>query len=1224
MRILGIRFQNLNSLAGEWQIDLTHPDYTSNGIFAITGPTGSGKTTILDAVSLGLYGRTPRLDKVTKTTNEIMSRQAGVCFAEVTFETQKGRYRCHWSQHRARKKPDGELQPAKHEIADARTGEILENKLNSVAGVVEKVTGMDFDRFTRSMLLAQGGFAAFLQATADKRAPILEQITGTEIYSSISIKVHERSREESEKLDLLQAELQGVKILTDEEEARIQTGLQEKQSRECGMAEKLTGLRRALAWVEGITALAKELDVLEGKTQELESRRTAFEPEAIRLEKARRALALEGAYTEVVALRRQQENDAGELEKTKTLLPAKEKNGADAATVRDQAVQLLQQIRARQTTEAETHKRVRKIDALLTEKKKQIVEADKALAGMGRQAQSFKDGIGKTNLALKQSQEGIEAVCDYLAKHAADEALTVHLSGIMKSFASLSEAESKYVNIGKDLSAAAGKKEKATAMHKKIEAGHEKIRGEFGNKQTALAELAKDIEAVLKSREPGQWRSELDVLQERKRLLFQVTDRLGQIDTIRKTLDRLDVQRKTLQTERERMLTDIKESTLRKSNLEKEVENMETQVALLARIRELEAERKRLEDGKPCPLCGATDHPFARGNVPDINQTEAKLKKLKLEFKQAANQLAKLEADLAKKDADIGHVEKDIAEKKLTLETDEEQCAQWLHALNLPVESEERSAKVKGELAGVQARIAETSAIVLAAEEKSNQEKSVRAELEKLRAKVESSVNALLEASHQLGMVENELQRLTQERDAAVADVNKARMTALKDVAPFGIVEMPADASAVIKELTVRKENWETRQKEKAGHEKKISELNATLSKDSALLESLEKDMAARGDERSALTAVFDELSVSRRELFGDKDPDSEEKRLSNDVLQAEEALEKKREVLGLLEKEISALKERLDFLKCNMERRATELAKSELALVDGIRKSGFEDEADYFSARLPAAQLNALETIEKSLTEEKVQLDARRKDKSEALSLQRASNLTDQSAESLKESIEGCELELKQVRQEIGADAKSIEDNRLQKEKRRERLKEIEAQKKECLRWNMLKDLIGSADGKKFRNFAQGLTFEMMTSYANRQLQKMTDRYLLMRDTFEPLELNVIDNYQAGEVRSTKNLSGGESFIVSLALALGLSRMASRNVRVDSLFLDEGFGTLDDDALETALDTLSELQQDGKLIGVISHVPALKERIGTQISVIPETGGRSSLSGPGCMRCDI
>ena len=115
-----------------------------------------------------------------------------------------------------------------------------------------------------------------------------------------------------------------------------------------------------------------------------------------------------------------------------------------------------------------------------------------------------------------------------------------------------------------------------------------------------------------------------------------------------------------------------------------------------------------------------------------------------------------------------------------------------------------------------------------------------------------------------------------------------------------------------------------------------------------------------------------------------------------------------------------------------------------------------------------------------------------------------------------------------------------------------------------ECENWQKLHSLIGSADGKRFRNFAQGLTFEQMVFYANRELIKLSDRYLLIRDNDNPLELNVIDNYQAGEIRSTKNLSGGESFIISLSLALGLSRMASNKVRVDSLFLDEGFGTLD------------------------------------------------------------
>ena len=141
------------------------------------------------------------------------------------------------------------------------------------------------------------------------------------------------------------------------------------------------------------------------------------------------------------------------------------------------------------------------------------------------------------------------------------------------------------------------------------------------------------------------------------------------------------------------------------------------------------------------------------------------------------------------------------------------------------------------------------------------------------------------------------------------------------------------------------------------------------------------------------------------------------------------------------------------------------------------------------------------------------------------------------------------------------------------------------------------------------------------MIGHANQQLRRMSDRYLLTHDQHHRLQLNVIDSYQAGEMRSTRNLSGGESFIVSLALALGLSQMASRNVRVDSLFLDEGFGTLDEESLDTALDALSTVHQEGKMIGIISHVPALKDRIGTQIVVTPTSSGRSKLTGPGCGR---
>ncbi|MHB9096673.1 MAG: SbcC/MukB-like Walker B domain-containing protein, partial [Syntrophales bacterium] len=317
--------------------------------------------------------------------------------------------------------------------------------------------------------------------------------------------------------------------------------------------------------------------------------------------------------------------------------------------------------------------------------------------------------------------------------------------------------------------------------------------------------------------------------------------------------------------------------------------------------------------------------------------------------------------------------------------------------------------------------------------------------------------------------------------------------------------------------------------------------------------------------------------------------------------------------------KEIGTLKEKISSLQAKTARRTTELDQMEQHVLARMHGAGFTDEADYLSSCLTEDERESLAEKEQKLLKERMELDTRRKDKADALAGEREKILTDQSAETLAEKVRADDAELKQLGQDIGGIHQILSGNEQQKGSQQERLKAIDLQKKECSRWDDLHQLIGSADGKKFRNFAQGLTFEMMTRHANRRLREMTDRYLLIRDEEQPLELNVIDNYQAGEVRSTKNLSGGESFIVSLALALGLSQMASRNVRVDSLFLDEGFGTLDEDALETALETLAGLRQDGKLIGVISHVAALKERIGARIEVIPGTGGKSRISGPGC-----
>jgi exonuclease SbcC len=1222
MRILGVRFKNLNSLTGEWYVDFTHPAYASDGIFAITGPTGAGKTTIMDAVCLGLYGRTPRLDKVTKSSNEIMSRQTGECFAEVTFETQKGRYRCHWSQHRARKNSDGELQQAKHEIADADSGAVLESKINQVGKFIDNTTGMDFERFTRSMLLAQGGFACFLQAPPNERAPILEQITGTKIYSLISMKVHERRSEESEKLELLQAELKGTQILSEDEEKNLQTGLKEKQRQETGLAGKMKEMGKALTWIDGMVALEKELGELDKKQQDFEQRRLAFVPESKRLEKSMKALGLERDHSGVAALRAQQDHETKELDGAIAILPEKDKACAAVLTAKKTAEALLNEARTMHTSQLEVIKKVREFDAVLNEKKKQVEEKDKAQAGIEKQAGEYKDSIDNAEQTLKQLQVAFKAVDDYQSKHAGDANLPTHLAAIAKTFESLIDVEGKHKEACKELSTAAGKEASAVEGRQKLESDHDKFRKKFEKEQNEYKRLTDEIAAILKERDIIQWRGESDALKDRERLLVQAGEIIERIDKTKAVLKNLKTSIETSKAGHEGLLDEIKSSADKKAILEKDIVTLEIQVSLLSRIRKLEDERKCLEDGRPCPLCGATDHPYAQGNIPVLNEAEAELKRTKTECKKVSEKLGKLENDRVKTAADIGYAEKELAEKRAALDKDEKECADALSKLNIKASSGERAGKVREERANIQAKIAETSGIITGAEEKSKKEKLARTAMEKTRMKFDEIDKALREAEHKIEMAGLEHERLVKDYAALAKEIEKVRAAALKDVEPFGIGDIPSTGlDDILKDLAERRNTWEAKQNEKTAYEKKIGDLKAVIDRDDTLLGSLEKDLAARRKDRGDLMGEYESLCSSRRELFGDKNPDQEEKNLADAVDKAGNALEKARKEHERIERDIIVLKGKIDLLKGNIDRRTVELERAEQTLKERIKGAGFEDEAEYLSARLTEEEREILADREKSLIKEKTEIEGLRKDRSETLASEREKCLTDQPMETLKESISTCESDLKKIMVDIGGIRKTLSEDEKQREKQKERRKNIDAQKKECSRWDDLHQLIGSADGKKFRNFAQGLTFEMMTAHANRQLRKMTDRYLLIRDAAQPLELNVIDNYQAGEIRSTKNLSGGESFIVSLALALGLSHMASRNVRVDSLFLDEGFGTLDDDALETALETLAGLQQDGKLIGVISHVAALKERIGTQIQVIPETGGRSSLTGPGCSR---
>lgn len=321
MRIRKVRLKNLNSLAGDWEFDLTGEAFSADGIFAITGPTGSGKTTILDAICLALYGCTPRLKTISKSTNEIMHRRAADCSAEVEIATAGGVYRCTWAQERARGKPDGALQTPHHEIADAISGDILTTRKREVPKRVEELTGMDYDRFTRSVMLAQGDFAAFLNASPDERSPLLEQITGTEIYSRISVAVHLRRREEQEIFKVLEAESSGINLLPDEEVTRLReekvTLVENGDKLQRGICQCRTGI----AWHQEGARISHTIAETEQEEADLTEERAAAKERLIRLRRGEVAATQEGPYRRVTTLRERQENDKTSIIRIETELP---------------------------------------------------------------------------------------------------------------------------------------------------------------------------------------------------------------------------------------------------------------------------------------------------------------------------------------------------------------------------------------------------------------------------------------------------------------------------------------------------------------------------------------------------------------------------------------------------------------------------------------------------------------------------------------------------------------------------------------------------------------------------------------------------------------------------------------------------------------------------------------------------------------------------------------
>lgn len=1212
MKILKVELQNINSLKSDNPIVIDFEDekFKDVGLFAITGSTGAGKTTILDAITIALYHNVPRFNGTKGSLIDVVSHSAHDAFCRVTFENNAVNYEVYWGIKVADKKGKP-YKNAKEEVSlkNLTSGAILATQKRILITEISRVTQLDYNQFLRSVMLAQGEFASFLSAKGPEKGKLLEQITGEEIYKKIGQGILDRKSTEDNKLKTIQSTINSVDVLTDEDKIELTQKDKNLDTEISNTDKEITSARVIVDWYANVQKNFEESQRLDLDAEKINALVEKHKIELALLDSNEKAEPFKELLQHI---NRTEKNSSDKIDQLKILEAELIQLKPDIERLdkraKDQNIQL-------ESADKAFTDWLPKFDFITTldSRLKSLSENNaKTQVNLNSVSKDIETGLLEGNQltkALNATTLTIKTDEEFVTKNHFLKEVDLETSTWASELTTLKENK----NSIKQDSNIVVQKEKAL----------KKTLDELKNKNelhsialNKIEEIEKKFSVVSKQLVENNL-SDLLTQKERHSKALSNWEKFKSfsVQTAKVETEQTDLLVKQKSTSND-LVTTLKQIERLKKQIkthEKLVNKADTILRLEQTIAKYENDRKNLKAGEACGLCGSIEHPFT-DHLESITISEAAK-----EFDKAKTELRNIErlkSDADKKEAqltttiealkqrlnnlskELGSLKESSSLLKMTcdlndlskIETQLESAIEHIKLLNKKLTVAQQLQTNKSELTDrITAQTQSTNVLKTAIATLTENIKNTKAEIEVKHKSISSSTSICSGLEEGLKTKLNKFNYQLPSVELITSFIQGIKQS----VTDFNTRQKNLAALKSTLDLTNSKLNNNKKQLE--SHRKAQSEYTTTISESTIQYDKL-------NTERITILPVEVSVELKRNSLQKVKKDSAELFKLTKDILQNHLTTKAKKEAL---------------ILKSNKEQKDlnAEITSLTSKLEEQLKSTDFECKQTIENALLLNEDKVKFNQNKELIKGKKLKLEALKEENIKTLEALTKAKDFKTTADESKLLLDNLNKKNKELSTGKGEITEAFRKNKQIRDRNIETYKKIDAQAEVCAVWKELFRIIGNSKDA-FNIYVQRLTLKHLLDLANVHLFKLNKRYSLkMEEDYKPkeeLNFNLIDHYQTDQARLVDTSSGGEKFIISLALALGLSDLASKNVKINSLFIDEGFGTLDSNTLETVIYTLETLQSQGKMIGIISHVENLKERIPTQIQITKKNNGIS------------